>query len=112
MLISNRSNARLENVLTKDVLAAISFRDLAEMVTHEWVEDRNVIPEVIGSSTSRRFMSHGITSGHWFLKCRIKCRHVMFSTVLYNDRPCFYELMELGDSTTQRRPSSVFLWKK
>ena len=79
----------------------MSFREFAETVSHEWVKNSDIVREEIASSTKRKFMSRDVNSGHWVLKSRLKHRHVRFSTMLYTDRPCFYEPTELGDSTTQ-----------
>jgi len=44
-VISNSKNAGPANVLTNDVLAAMSFREFAETVSHEWVKNSDVAPE-------------------------------------------------------------------
>jgi len=98
--IMNRKNIRHENVLTKDVLARMCFREFAETVNHEWIKDRSAVPEEIGQSSKRKFMSRDVSSGHWVLKRRMKRRHIRFSTVLYTDAPALYEPADLSDATT------------
>jgi len=40
MVIVNRKNGKADNVLTKVMIACMSFRDFVEMVSHEWIKDR------------------------------------------------------------------------
>jgi len=83
------------------MVAEMCFREFAETMSHEWVKNTASVPEQIDQSTSRKFMSRDINSGHWVLKRMQKRRHIRFSTVLYTDKPSTYEPVELGDSTTQ-----------
>jgi len=39
--IINHKNAKPENVLTKEMLAAVSFREFAGTINHEWDKDRD-----------------------------------------------------------------------
>ena len=38
-MIVNRKNGKADNVLTKVMIACMSFRDFAETVRHEWIKD-------------------------------------------------------------------------
>jgi len=87
-VICSRKNARPENVLTREMLAAMNFREFAETINHEWIKDSRAVSDQTGASTGRRFKSRDINSGHWLLKRRTKRRHIRFSTVLYTDLPC------------------------
>ena len=100
-VIINRTNARSENVLTKEMLSSVCFRKFAETINHEWVNDARAVPEYIGQATARKFISRDVNCGHWVLKRRMKRRYIRFSTVLYMDAPHLYEPAELGDSITQ-----------
>jgi len=98
--VSNRKNA-VNNILTKEDVAQLSFREFAETINHEWIKDPNVTPDEIGPETSRKFMSRDINSGHWKLKRRQKRQHVRFSTVLYTQPPHLYDKLKAGETTTQ-----------
>jgi len=98
--VSNRKNA-VNNILTKEDVAQLSFREFAETISHEWIKDPNVKPDEIGPETSRKFMSRDINSGHWKLKRRQKRQHVRFSTVLYTQPPHLYDKLKAGETTTQ-----------
>ena len=39
MVIVNRKNGKADKVLTKVMIACMSFRDFAETVSHEWIKD-------------------------------------------------------------------------
>ena len=100
-VVVNRKNGNGNNVLTKEMIACMSFREFAETVRHEWVQDRAQVPKEMGQASTRKFLSRDVNSGHWVLKWRAKRRHIRFSTVLYTDSPNLYEPVEQGDSTTQ-----------
>jgi len=100
-VIVNRKNARAENMLTKDMVAGMTFREFAETVSHEWHKDSGVGTEQMEEATGRRIMTRDIHSGHWVLKQRAKRRHITFSTVLYTDAACEYELVEDGETMAQ-----------
>jgi len=97
-VIKNRANAREENRLTEEEVAAMNFREFAETVSHAWVQDRDAQPEEIDPATTRKFMTRDVNSGYWELRRRSKRIHVRFSTTLYTAPAHLYEPVLAEDS--------------
>jgi len=98
-VVYSRKNAKPENELIKEMVAAMNFREFTETIVHEWIPD--AVKTATSKTTSTQFRTRDVNSGHWLLKQRTKRRHIRFSTALYTDLPRLYKPVEVDESTTQ-----------
>jgi len=76
-VISNRANVKSHNVHTKDMMAAMSLREFAQTVNHQWDKDHDAVAVEIEI--------HESLCELWLLNLQVKRWHVRVRTVLYGD---------------------------
>lgn len=112
VIVVNKTDEKKGNILTKEMLEEMSFRDFAETVSHKWIDDKDPEAEEIDHRTERKIKTRDINSGHWELRRRQKRRHIRFSTILYTDAAYLYSTDDIEDYNVENGFFSLPLKKR